>query len=328
MPNEWPFPDDPSGAERIGHLGWTEPAYEPAFETRVLEDRGEYELAQDTAGRAVLYFKGRRQGFMPEFVDHPVKNQKTWEENVKWRLDPDTPERYTDLHEQVSRIRMGAAAGSMVVAQMIGGYMYLRSMIGPEGILYAVIDQPALVHDCMQTWLRLADGLLARYQEHVTVDELFLAEDICYNGGSLISPDMMREFLFPYYQQLIANMRGRQIDADRKLHIQIDTDGNVNNVIDVYREIGMDTMSPFEVASGCDVVSIGERYPDLVMFGGIDKRVLAQGPAEIDAMLERIIPVMRRRGGFIPTCDHAVPVEVSYANYTHYRKRLWELCRE
>ena len=23
---------------------------------------------------------------MPEYVDHPVKDQKTWEENVKWRL--------------------------------------------------------------------------------------------------------------------------------------------------------------------------------------------------------------------------------------------------
>jgi uroporphyrinogen decarboxylase len=327
MPDPPPFADDPPGQVGIGHLGWTEPAYEPAFETKVLADRGEYELVQDTAGRSVLYFKGRRQGFMPEYVDHPVRDMKSWEEQVKWRLDPDTPTRYADLDRYVERARTAAATGRMVVAGMIGGYMYLRSMIGPEGVLYAVMDQPDLIHDCMSTWLRLADGVLTRFQNHLTVDEIFLAEDICYNHGPLISPDMMREFLFPYYRQLIANVRKRQIDPDRTLHIQIDTDGNVNDVIDVYREIGMDTMSPFEVASGCDVVAIGERYQDLVMFGGIDKRVLAQGPAEIDAMLERIIPPMRRRGGFIPTCDHAVPVEVSYANYLHYRTRLLELSR-
>ncbi|MFW6212611.1 MAG: uroporphyrinogen decarboxylase family protein [Spirochaetota bacterium] len=328
MPDPWPFPDDPEARVHLGHLGWTEPAYAPEFDTKVLEDRGEYELAQDAAGRAVLYFKGRRQGFMPEYVDHPVKDQKSWEEDVKWRLDPETPTRYRDLDRLVDDARRKVAHGEMVVANLIGGYMYLRSMIGPEGVLYAVVDQPELIHDCMETWLRLADGVLARFQKRLTIDEIFLAEDICYNRGPLISPDMMREFLFPYYQQLISGVRSRQIDPERTLHIQIDTDGNVNDVIDVYREIGMNAMSPFEVASGCDVVAIGKRYPDLVMFGGIDKRVLAQGPAEIDAMLERIIPAMRRRGGFIPTCDHAVPVEVSYANYAHYRNRLWELCRE
>jgi uroporphyrinogen decarboxylase len=214
----------------------------------------------------------------------------------------------------------------MVVAGLIGGYMYLRSMIGPEGTLYAVVDQPELIHDCMETWFRLADAVLGRFQEQLTIDEVYLGEDICYNHGPLISPDMIREYLFPYYQQLITNVRSRQIDSSRTLHVQIDTDGNVNDVIDLYKEIGMDTMSPFEVASNCDVVAIGRRYPDLVMHGGIDKRILAQGPAEIDAMLDSIIPAMRRRGGYIPTCDHAVPVEVSYSNYLHYRKRLRELC--
>ena len=153
-----------------------------------------------------------------------------------------------------------------------------------------------------------------------------MAEDICYNHGSLISPDMMKEFILPYYQQLVSNVKARQIDSNRHLYVQIDTDGNCVPVIDVYREaIGMDVMSPFEVASGCDVVAIGRQYPDLAMFGGIDKRVLAKTKADIDEMLERIIPPMRARGGYIPTCDHGVPVEVSFDNYMHYRKRMCEL---
>ena len=327
MPDDPPFTDDPSGKVGIGQLGWCEPAYEPAFEVTVLERRGEHELVRDEAGRSVLYFTGRRQGFMPEYVDHPVNDRKSWEEDVKWRLNPDSPERYADLDARVARLCAAATKGDMVVANVIGGYMYLRSMIGPEGTLFAFIDQPDLIHDCMRAWLALTDAVLSRYQQHVTIDELFLAEDICYNHGSLISPDMMREFLFPYYQQLIANVRGRQIDAERHLYIQIDTDGNVNDVIDVYREIGMDVMSPFEVASDCDVVSLGTRYPDLVMTGGIDKRVLAQGRSAIDEMLNRIMPRMRRRGGYIPTCDHSVPAEVPYDDYVYYRRRLRELAQ-
>ena len=67
------------------------------------------------------------------------------------------------------------------------------------------------------------------------------------------------------------------------------------------------------------------RYPGLVMFGGIDKRVLADSKKAIDAHLERILPPMRERGGYIPTCDHGVPEEVTLDNYLHYRKRCVEL---
>jgi len=262
---------------------------------------------------------------MPEYVDHPVKDMPTWQRDVKWRMDPTSPQRYADLDRRMAGARAAAAQGDMIVANLIGGYMYLRSLMGPEELLYAFIDQPELIHDCMRTWFELADAVTARHQQHVTIDEVFLAEDICYNAGSLISPDMMREFLFPYYQQFIANIRSRQIDRHRHLYIQIDTDGNCNDVIGVYREIGMDAMSPFEVASGCDVVEIGRRYPDLFMRGGIDKRVLASGRDAIDRMVDRIIPSMRRRGGYIPCCDHMVPNEVRFEDYLHFRRRCVEL---
>ncbi len=320
------FGYDPPGNHDLGGLGWCEAAFSPAFEDKVLEDRGDYELVQDFAGRHVLCFKGRRSGFMPEYVDHPVKDMKTWQELCKWRLDPQTPERYVMLQKKMAETRAAAAEGKIITQRLVGGYMYLRSLIGPEHLLYAFYDQPDLIHDCMRAWFDLADAVTARHQREVTLDEVFLAEDICYNHGSLISPEMMREFLFPYYRQLLANVRARQLDPARHLYVQIDTDGYADPVIPLYREgVGMDVMSPFEVASGCDVVAIRQRFPDLVMTGGIDKRILAQTPREIDRMLERILPFMRERGGYTPTCDHGVPLEVPYANYLHYRRRCVEL---
>jgi uroporphyrinogen decarboxylase len=263
---------------------------------------------------------------MPEYVDHPVKNWKTWEEDIKWRMNPTSPERYADLEERMAGARAAAAQGIMIQQNLIGGYMYLRSLIGPLNLLYFFYDMPDLIHDCMRTWFDLADAVIARHQQYVTLDEIFLAEDICYNHGPLISLDMMREFLTPYYQQLIANAKARQIDKDRHVYIQIDTDGFAPPTIPVYRqEIGMDVMSPFEVASGCDVVEVGRQYPDLAIFGGIDKRVLAKGRDAIDRHLAYILPAMRARGGYIPTCDHGVPAEVPYQDYLYYRQRCIEL---
>jgi len=330
MPQDVPraelFDYDPPAKHGLGQIGWCEAAFVPSFETKVVEDRGEHEVVQDHAGRKVLCFKGRRDGFMPEYLDHPVKDRKTWEEDVKWRMDPTTPERYENLPERMAKARERAGKGWLVCQGLIGGYMYLRSLIGPEDLLYFFYDEPELIHDCMQTWLKLADAVIARHQEHVTIDEIFFAEDICYNKGLLISPDMMKEFLLPYYQQVINNLRGRQIDSSRHLYVQIDTDGYAVPTIPIYKEaIGMDVMSPFEVASNCDVVQIGRDYPELVISGGIDKRVLASGREAIDEHLEYVLPAMRERGGYIPTCDHGVPPEVPYEDYLYYRKRCVEL---
>ena len=319
------FDFDEGGKVYLQELGWCEAAFSPVFTEETLEDRGDYELVRDWAGRHVLFFKGRRNGFMPEYVDHPVKDRRTWEENVKWRLSPDTPARYENMAQRVSSIAEAAQRGAFVAQCVVGGYMYLRSLIGPADIMYMVYDNPELIDDCMQTWFTLTDRVIAEHQKYVTIDELSMAEDICYNHGPLISPDMMRRFLFPYYQQLVSNMKARQLDKQRKFHIQIDTDGDCRPVIPIYAEMGMTYMSPYEVASGCDVVAIRKQYPNLLMRGGIDKRILAAGKDAIDRELERIIPFMRERGGYIPVCDHGVPEEVSFEDYCHFRSRLREL---
>ena len=325
MPQDVPLEElfglDPPGHHTLFGLGGCEAAFQPEYEVTVIEDRGAHELVQDHAGRHVVYFRGRRSGFMPEYVRHPVQDMVTWERNVRWRLDPSSPERYADLETRMTEAKSAAARGLIIRQEVIGAYMFLRSLIGPQAVLYAFHDMPELIHACLTSWFELADAVIARHQEHVTLDEIYVDEDICYKSGPLISPDMIRAFLLPYYQQLIANIRDRQRDPGRHLYVQVDTDGYAIPVIPLYKGMGMDVMCPFEVAAGCDVVSVGTEYPELILVGGIDKRVLAESKEAIDRHLEAILPVMRERGGYIPTVDHGVPEEVPLGNYLYYRER-------
>ena len=55
--------------------------------------------------------------------------------------------------------------------------------------------------------------------------------------------------------------------------------------------------------------------------GGVDKRCIAQGGKSIEDELKRIRPAIKS-GGYIPGCDHAVPHDVSWANYMYYVKLL------
>jgi uroporphyrinogen decarboxylase len=318
------FGFDPPAKFTMGNLGGCEAGFDPVFEEKILEDQGEYELVQDFAGRAVKCFKGRRRGFMPEYMDHPVKDQKSWEEKCLWRMNPASDGRKGKIAKAVEDGKKAAAEGQIICADLVGGYMYLRSLIGPVDLLYMFYDDPDLIHRCMQAWLNLADSVYTIMQKEIVFDEVLFDEDICYNHGFLISQDMIREFLFPYYRQLLDNIKSRQLDKTRRLYFQLATDGFSDPAIPLYKELGLDYLSPFEVASGSDVVRTGREYPDLLISGGFDKRIIAAGKEQIDREIDRIMPVMKKRGGYIPTCDHGVPEEVNFENYLHYRKRMLE----
>jgi uroporphyrinogen decarboxylase len=244
---------------------------------------------------------------MPTYLKHAVTCERNWEEDMLPLLDIDTVERWASMPGVIENAKQADKENKLISQRIIGGYMYLRALIGPQEVCYMFIDNPKLIHRIMQRWLELSDAVTSRIQEHVEYDEYFLAEDICYNHGLLISPDMVKEFLLPYYQQAIANIRSRQ--KNKRLFVQVDSDGLVTEAIELYHKgIGMDVMSPFEVTAGNDLIALAEKYPDMVMIGGIDKRVLADGKEAIDAFLGRIMPFMVKRGGFIPTCDHGVPI--------------------
>jgi uroporphyrinogen decarboxylase len=317
------FGFDPSGHYDLGELGWCETGFDPLFDEKVVETQGDsYEFVQDAAGRLVKCFKDRRHGFMPEYVGHPVSDLRSFEEKCLWRMDPNSKGRAAGITRTVEEAKKAAREGRMVVANLVGGYMYLRSLIGPAEVMYMLYDDPGLIHACMEAWLKLADAVYAKIQKEIFIDELYLAEDICYNHGLLISGDMMREFLFPYYQQLIKNISARQKGSTPFL--KVDTDGFSDPAIPLYMELGLNFLAPFEAASGCDVVRTGMEYPELLISGGFDKRILAESKDAIDREVDRIMPVMKKRGGYYPTCDHGVPEEVSFENYMHYRKRMRE----
>jgi len=65
---------------------------------------------------------------------------------------------------------------------------------------------------------------------------------------------------------------------------------------------------------------------DLRLWGGVDKREIAKGPAAIDAHLRELLPLIEE-GGYIPTVDHTVPPDISWDNFCYYmdaKKRLLE----
>jgi uroporphyrinogen decarboxylase len=130
---------------------------------------------------------------------------------------------------------------------------------------------------------------------------------------------MWREFLGPRYREMTALAGARGVPV-----VSVDTDGDPEAIIPPMMEAGVNMLFPVEVAAGCDINAHVERYPEMGFMGGIDKRALAQGPAAIDAELERVRPAIQR-GRYIADLDHLIPDDVSWRNWRYYAQALKEL---
>ena len=156
-------------------------------------------------------------------------------------------------------------------------------------------------------------------------DYTFMWEDMSYKNGPLISPQLFREFMLPYYREIIGFFK--EITDCKVL---VDSDGDVTQLIPLFVEGGVDGVLPFEVAAGMDVREIRREFPDLIIGGGIDKREIAKGKQAIDKELEAKLPHMFAKSGYCPSLDHHVPPEVSYADFEYYlekTRKVYASCR-
>ena len=145
-PGEYPveqladlFGYDHEGDHPVHMLGWVEPAIVPPFEAKVVESTEKFDIVRDEAGRLVRFFKGKRHGFMPTYLKHAVACDKDWEEDIAPLLSPDATGRWDGLPQTIDGVKAADAEGKMISQRCIGGYMYLRSLVGPEDICYMFI---------------------------------------------------------------------------------------------------------------------------------------------------------------------------------------------
>ena len=287
--------------------------YMPAFEYTVIEEKERTAIVRDSMG--ILQEISRVGSSIPRYIEYPVKNMDDWQ-RMKERLDPDNEYRFL---ENWNEIYDDYNHTDLVV--QLGYYPYgvfgaARNLMGAEELLVAFYDDPELVHDIMDYltdfWLKIFEKVCSK----VKVDIIHMWEDMSGKQGSLISPNMIREFMVPNYKKIKAFTDKHDIPI-----FSVDTDGNCDELIPPFMEGGVNLLYPFEVAAGCDIVDYKERYPSLGMIGGIDKRALALGKEDIDKELDRIAP-MFKVGGYIASLDHLIPPDISYSNFVYFIEGL------
>jgi len=283
------------------------------FEYKVLQEDERTITVRDEDGVVKVIFKDETNlSSIPRYIDFPVKDWNTWEE-YKMRFDLNNIEYPDNWDELLDKYKerdypLGVSAG--------GFFGWARGLMGLEQLCKSFYREPELIKDMFEFRVEMILKMIGPIVRELKPDFAGWWEDMCWKGGPLISLKHFKEFMVPCYKRITEFLR----DHGVWLNI-VDSDGNIDLLIPLWLEAGINCFFPCEVRAGSDPILLREKYGrEALLMGGVDKMALIAGPKYIDKELDRLRPLIEE-GGYIPHVDHRVPPDVSFKNYLYYLKR-------
>lgn len=296
----------------------------PPFERVLLdEDAGSSTLIDDR-GVKVRQLRERTETSMPQFLEFPVGDRKSFE-TMKKRYDPASPSRFPPWWEDdAPRWRNRNFPLTIYGGLDTGFFGPVRGWTGLRRLMVLLHTDPGLVHEMMGFLAEFYVQIVSRALRRLEIDYFIFWEDMAYRTGPLISPGMFEEFLVPYYTQVTEVLREHGVDI-----VMVDSDGNIDDLIPLWLKAGVNTFYPLEVQAGMDPVALRKEYGRRIrLIGGIDKRSMARGKEAVEREVEAKVPYLMRKGGYIPAPDHSIPPDVPLENFEHYLRLVREACGE
>lgn len=188
-----------------------------------------------------------------------------------------------------------------------------------QDALLALYDYPelmkstlGLVADCFIDTIRLA----LRYLDF---DFGLVSEPIASSAGPVISPRMFREFLLPCHRKVVDFFHESGIET-----VIFRSMSNAKSILPLAVESGVDGIWITQTEGTIDYTALRRDYPDLLLMGGIDSRVLIKDEDAIRTEVKAKVPPLLARGKYLPSIDDNPRKNVPYKNYLAYRRILRE----
>ncbi|MBM3706398.1 MAG: hypothetical protein FJW66_07735, partial [Actinobacteria bacterium] len=215
-------------------------------------------------------------------------------------------ERFKKLQEKLGDVVMFAAQSPI-------GLDVAYNRAGWELFSYGYAEYPELIH----RWL----GAIADFEEKrindiadYNLSPLVLSYcDIAWNKGLIFSPGFLKKELIPFVKQ--------NADAWHRHNIKVfyHSEGDIRAIIPELIKAGVDGIHPVEPMAGMSVGEIKDKYPGLLMTGGLDNSQMLNtwSMDEIDSAVKEALTAGKKDGGYIissseihPACDPARVVKM------------------
>lgn len=263
-----------------------------------------------------LGFKRKFSGMYGEFIDHPLRKARDAEDIKKFKFyNAFDPSRIEGLKERVKYL-YDKTDYAIVAAGAVGGiFETCNLMRGFDQFPVDLMLDKKMAHTLLEKltnyYIELMDAFLSVVGPYIHIVEM--ADDLGSQNNLLLSPELYKEMIFPYYKQEIDFIKSKT-----KAKIFHHSCGSIIGAVDLLIDAGVDILNSLQPrAAGMDTTLLKDRFGEKLCFhGGIDiQEVMPNGNLEdIEGEVKRRIAIYAPGGGYIICAAHCIQDDVSPKN--------------
>jgi len=188
---------------------------------------------------------------------------------------------------------------------------YLTWLMGYETLCYALFDQRDLVAAISRRLIELYEVVVRRILEFERVKVIWGSDDMGFRGGTLISPDDLREFILPGHKAMAT--AAHQAGRPYLLHSCGKLDAIMDDLLD---EVRIDALHSFEDTIKT-VEETKQKYGHrIAVLGGIDVNFLCRSDeAAIRRRTRHTLEKCQPGGGYLLGTGNSVANYIPLDNY-------------
>jgi uroporphyrinogen decarboxylase len=197
---------------------------------------------------------------------------------------------------------------------------YPICMRGYENFMMDLYINPEFVHRLTSMYMEFFLELEKQAIE-IGADIILDGEDYAGTQGLVMSKEHLEEFLLPGLKQAIDLAHSADIPFVKHC------DGNINTILDILVNTGIDCLNPIEPAAGMDLADVKKRIGNKVsLWGNVDCAELLtfKTPEEVSEATRKCIDDAAVGGGYILSSSNTIHSAVPGENF----QAMVKTCRE
>ena len=214
-------------------------------------------------------------------------------------------------YRQFDEIKAILPDGMGIVGSGGGLFEFVWQLMGFESFALALVDNPTLVDKMFNRVREIVYAVFTNMMDYECIDAVWFCDDIAYTEGMMISPHILRKYLFPWYKRMA------KVCKDRSLPVIYHSDGDLWPVMDDIIDVGINAIHPIE-PKGMDISDVKQKVGDrLCVIGNIDLgSTLTMGtPGDVDAEVKQRVMDIGPGGGYCVGSSNTVTNYVPLENY-------------
>lgn len=269
-------------------------------------------------------------GYTSWVKERPFKNVVEFTEYMERMIEgakkasPRLPEGFLEMLGYAKKMMGDTVIAHPYTSASLDG---LYPLAGWEIFGQIAIENPFLIAEYLDVVSDATVRMVHIYSEHFTAEQcpvVLVAADFAYKNGLLVSPKILRITLKPAFAKIAKAFH------EHGIKVVYHSEGDIREFIDDLIEAGADGINPVDKNEGMDAVEIRRKYPDLILWGGIENsdRLVFGTSEEVKQEVERVVEgvgkglIVSASGGVHPACkpENCIAMVDSLQKMSKYRE--------